>query len=282
MSTPGLFALYLYQEPWAPNLDCEALAQYVRGLLPSLPVVVRDPFIPHHLSQLAPLERAQGLEQLARGFARAKVHNLAHQEVNIAPLPGEVAYESRRLEGSSKVFGLLYDGLEMMDLLARFVVPQERTLGHLHLVFTNQLLGTWEDDDRRYHARVSLYGFPSLISTTGLIEAPAKPREFYFLKQQYLALGMADAVDVGLKKEFQGRVLEHGDQRLTEVLKGYLLQALFYQLWGEPFCPDQGCRLFNAHWQQEVLTAQLGGPYELCPRHQEMLEQADGAAFTQG
>lgn len=268
----GPLTLHLYREPWAPTLDCQALARYVRGLAPDLRVEVREPFVPYHLAGLDPGERAQRLEGLARDFARAKVRNPARQELNAAPLPGEVAYERRRLEGGSRVFGLLYDGVEMMRLLAGLIGPPERNLRHIHLIVTNQLFGTWEEADRRYHARVSLYGFPSLISTTGLVEAPAKPREFYFLKQQYTALGLADAVEVGLKGEFRGRVLEHEDQRLTEVLKGYVLQALFYQLWGEPFCPDQGCRLYNAHWQEEVLGAQLGGEYDLCPRHQEMLE----------
>ncbi len=235
---------------------------------------VRDPFILHHLSSLAPDQRAERLEELAGGFARAKVLNPARCEMNSAPLNGEVAFERRRLEGGTKVFGLLYDGAEVMNLLAALLVPQELNLRHIHVVFTNQLFGTWEDDDRRYHARVSLYGFPSLISTTGLIEAPAKPREFYFLKQQYMALGMADAVDVGLKGEFSGRVLEHGDLRLTEVMKGYVLQALFYHLWGEPFCPDRHCRLYNAHWQEEVLMAQLGGDYELCSHHRKMLDSS--------
>jgi hypothetical protein len=269
----GSNALYLYSEPWAPTLDCGILADYVRDLLPSLRVEVRQPFIPYHLSRLDPEGRSQRLEELAQGFARAKVRNPARQELNASPLPGEVSYERRRLSRGSSVFGLLYDGLEVMRLLAGLIPSGERSLAHVHVVFTNQLFGTWEEDDQRYHARVSLYGFPCLISTTGLVEAPAKPREFYFLKQHYAALGQGDAVEVGLKQRFQGRVLEHGDQRLTEVMKGYILQALFYHLTGEPFCPDPGCRLFNAHWQEEVLRSQLGEGYEFCPRHQAWLEE---------
>lgn len=270
------FYVHLYHDPWAPTLDCEELAGYVRGLWPLVEVDTRGPFIPYHLSGLAPDQRAGRLEDLARGFAVAKVHHPSRRELNAAPLQGEVSFERRRLEGATKVFGLLYDGVEVMSLLASLLVPEERRRMHVHLVFTNQLIGTWEDDDCRYHARVSLYGVPSIISTTGLIEAPAKPREFYFLKQQYQALGMADAVDVGLKSEFLGRVLEHRDERLTEVMKGYVLQCLFYHLWGEPFCLDRRCRLYNAHWQEEVLEAQLGGAYELCPRHQSMLEDGLG------
>lgn len=268
----GPVGCYLYREPWASTLDCDVLALRLRGLLPSIHVEVRGPFITHQLSSLAPDERKRCLEELALGFATAKVHSPLRPDLNTTPLPGEISYERRRLEEGIKVFGLFYDGFDLMRLLSGLIPNRERSLRHIHVVFTNQLFGTWEDDDRRYHARVSLYGFPSLVSTTGLVEAPAKPREFYFLKQQYLALGMADAADAGLKREFRGRVLEHGDERLTEVLLGYVLQAVFHQLWGEPFCDDPGCRLYNAHWQEEVLQAQIGGGYELCPRHMEMLE----------
>ncbi|MDO8688811.1 MAG: hypothetical protein Q7R39_02155 [Dehalococcoidia bacterium] len=237
----------------------------------SFRVEVRTAFISYNMARMTGDDASQRVEDLAQGFARAKVHNPQRPNLNETPLPGEVGYERRRLENGSKVFGLLYDGLELMRLMEEIIDPAERRLGHVHVIFTNQLFGTWEDDDRRYHARASLYGFPSLISTTGLVEAPAKPREFYFLKQQYASLGMADAVDVGMKKEFRGRVLEHGDERLTEIAKGYALQAICHQLWGEPFCPDSNCRLFNAHWQAEVLASQIGGNYEFCPQHRQML-----------
>ena len=118
----------------------------------------------------------------------------------------------------------------------------------------------------RYHARVGIYGFPSLISTSGAAEAPAKPREYY--------LKLRMGYDRGsLEQEFAGRFLEQDDPRLTDVMKGYLLQAVYFHLWGMPFCSDLNCRLYNAHFQEDVLHAQLGSPYELCPYHDDMREQ---------
>ena len=67
------------------------------------------------------------------------------------------------------------------------------------------------------------------------------------------------------------RYVTHSDPRIPEILKGYALQAVAYWILGESFCDDPDCRLFNAHWQEEMLRAQLGGPYELCPRHAGML-----------
>ncbi|MFC1860594.1 DUF6775 family putative metallopeptidase, partial [Chloroflexota bacterium] len=113
------------------------------------------------------------------------------------------------------------------------------------------------------------YGVPSIISTTGLVEAPAKPREYYLLKQQYERLGK-DLTE--LKERFKGRFIDYEDERLTEVMKGYAMQAILYALTGDPFCEDKDCRLYNAHWQEELIFAQLGGEYEFCGRHTRILD----------
>jgi len=141
------------------------------------------------------------------------------------------------------------------------------SLDLVHIFLTNRLFATWEED-QRYHTRTSIYGLPSIISTTGLIEAPAKPREYYVLKQQYETLGK-DLME--LNDRFKDRCLGYEDSRLTQVTKGYIMQAVFYTLSGDPFCPDKGCKLYNAHWQEELIFAQLGSHDEFCRRHTELL-----------
>lgn len=262
--------VYLYAEPKAASLDLASLRDYVSGLLPPLDVVTRPGFVAYHLPDPPP-EAASGL---ATDFARSKVRNPSSRDFDFAPLPGEVEFERRRLtDPESRAWGILYDGLRMMDILHRLLPREERGLAHIHVVFTNQLFGTWDEGDQRYHARVCVYGFPSLLSTTGVVEAPAKPREYYLLKQQYASLGMQDAAAVGLHTEFQGRFIDHDDERLTDVMKGYVVQAILHGLHIDPFCEDKGCRLYNAHWQQELISAQIEGPYEFCPRHDEVLRQ---------
>jgi hypothetical protein len=51
------------------------------------------------------------------------------------------------------------------------------------------------------------------------------------------------------------------------------MQALLYLITGEPFCNDPICRLFNAHWQHELIHAQLESLYEFCPEHQSFLDR---------
>jgi hypothetical protein len=50
------------------------------------------------------------------------------------------------------------------------------------------------------------------------------------------------------------------------------MQAVFYSLTGDPLCEDKGCRLYNSHWQQELIFAQLTCTYELCERHEKILD----------
>lgn len=264
--------LHLYAEPSSLALALDELVTWIQGLLPRLRIDLRPPFLTGYLEALSPKEQEAALDCLAVGWAQARVRNPARPFVVAEPLYGEVAYERRRLTNpQSRAFGVLYDG-EFVQLLLRDLIDKaEANLGHIHVIFTNQLLGTFDEDDRRYHARVSLYGSPNIISTNGLVESPAKPREYYLLKQQYAALGMGDAAAI-LEAEFEGRVVAPDDPRLTEIVKGYLMQSIFYHLTGDPFCPDAHCRLFNAHWQEEVIRAQLGGSYQFCPAHQAILE----------
>jgi len=56
---------------------------------------------------------------------------------------------------------------------------------------------------------------------------------------------------------------------MVEILKGYVMQAVFYQEFNEAFCDDKNCRLFNAHWQQEMIHAQLDVP-DFCKRHENL------------
>ena len=93
-----------------------------------------------------------------------------------------------------------------------------------------------------------------------------------------VAVGMSGGVDSSvaaalLKEAYKESFIDYKDSRMTDVMKGYAAQALFYSLVGYPFCEDSNCRLFNAHRQGELLQAQLFSPYEFCPKHQNVLDQ---------
>lgn len=208
----------------------------------------------------------EGIQVAAEKLARVRVRDPGKKYVSGIPFQAEVDYEKRRIRDPNwKIFGILYEGALYQKIISDLIFGSRLGLEHCSILFTNQLFGTWDRGNNRYHARVSLYGFPSLISITGLVVAPAKPKEFYLKKQMGTLMEW-------LKEEYQGRFLDHGDLRMTEVLKGYAVQALFFYLTGEPFCEDRDCRLFNSHWQEEVLHSQMDGQYEFCPRHESILK----------
>ncbi|MBI2874079.1 MAG: hypothetical protein HYY09_03240 [Firmicutes bacterium] len=200
-------------------------------------------------------------DRLSLSLAGTKVRRPTDHGPSRDPLPAEIAVEKRRLDpGGRRPFGFLYDGYDLMQIAASLLPMEESSRAHLHIIFTNQLLGTREEGEDRYHARVCVLGSPSLISTSGMVEAPAKPREFYILKRSLEALGMGETAEVEFAREAGARFLDHDDPRMEEAACGYALQAVFHWIGAEGFCGDQGCRLFNAHWQRELLAAQVRGP----------------------
>jgi hypothetical protein len=145
----------------------------------------------------------------------------------------------------------LYDGFVMQKMFAEMIPTAEISLAHIHIIFTTILTCTFSEDDWRYHGRAVICGTPSIISITGIIEAPAKPREFYLAQ---LLGGMAEDNDT-LKKKFAGRFIDyHDEDKITAASINYALQAIFFFITGgEPFCNNKDCRLFNAHWQEDLI-----------------------------
>ncbi len=264
--------IHIYGKEFIINPNLEEISSYLKSLLPKTIIDVRTDFISNFLEPLDSSKRDDEIVSIAQKLAGIRVLDYSKQNLNPEPMYAEIDYERRKiLNPAAKSIGVFYDGFELQNIFHPLMKRDERSFAHLHIVFINQLIATWEEDDDRYHARSSVCGFPSIISTAGIVEAPAKPREFYLLRQQYGMMGREDLALAEFKKKFEGRFIEYGDPRMTEVCKGYAAQALFYHITGEPFCHDKGCRLFNAHWQEELIYSQLESPYEFCEIHTDML-----------
>lgn len=260
MKTRRLEKVLLYDEGADPKLNMEETAEYLRGKLPRVAVEIRAAF---------PRLSREEQREFARWLAAIKITDVTRKMAEEQePLYGEIEFELRRIQGKTRAFGVIYDGFQLVRRFSELITPAERDFALVHIFLTNRLFATWGSQDMRYHARTSVYGLPSIISTTGLVEAPAKPREYYLLKQQYEMLGK-DIQEV--KEKFTGSFIDYEDERLTEVVKGYAMQAVFYALNGDPYCQDRGCRLFNAHWQADLIFAQLESGYEYCQRHTDFL-----------
>ncbi len=247
----------LYRDPSSATLDVRELAAYLNRVL-GLRCEVRDEYFVRH--------GGRDLESLARAIAATRVRHIQQPFEAVEPLFGEVQFELRLLEEPSKrVPGILYDAYRYTALLRSLLPPKERSLTVLHVAFQHRLLGTFEEDGR-YHARAVVCGYPSVVSTSGIVEAPAKPEAYYRVKAR-LSLALGSVPFEAAKEPFKGQFIDYDDPRLTEVAKGYALQAAMYQVTKEAFCDDPGCRLFNAHWQSELIAAQIESG-RLCPRHE--------------
>ena len=255
--------VYLYDDPSSPSFRIGEVADFLKEMLPNIDIIVRKEFFSFH---------SQDLDRIAEELASSKIREIEGIQDKVEPLYGEIQFEKRVLaEPQRRMMGILYDGYKLQRILREMLPENESSMGIAHIAFTNRLFCTYEKGDNRYHARVIMCGFPSLISTTGVVEAPAKPKEFYLMKQKYHAMG-TEPPEEELKATIEGKFIDYDDENLTQALKGYALQAIFYHSTGEPFCEDKDCTLFNAHWQEEVMNAQIVSG-QLCERHRGLLQE---------
>lgn len=181
-------------------------------------------------------------------------------------LKGEASPEERRASPVS--------GIGLLALLAGELGPALFRPRAIHIVFTSLLPLTWDQADCRYHARTVLCGYPSVVSTTGAVEGPARPRGYYVAR--LMGLSEEEA-----RRKYIGRFLELDDARLPRVAGGLAAQAILYHLTGEPFCDDESCLLFNAHWQEQLVAAQVDSG-RFCSAHARMVRSALGAGARRG
>ncbi len=248
--------VHIYTDPSAATLRVREVADYLREEL-GIPCDVREDFFSYH--------GGEDHEALARAIAATRVRNIMRPFQPMEPLYGETQFELRLLEEPAKrVPGILYDGYRYLAVMRGLLPPEERSLQVLHIAFEHRILGTF-DEDGRYHARANVCGYPSVVSTSGIVEAPAKPKEYYRVKAQ-LSIALGAIPFDAAKEPFKGQFIDYDDPQLTDVAKGYALQAAMYHASKEAFCEDPDCRLFNAHWQSEVLRAQIQSG-RLCSRH---------------
>lgn len=227
-------------------------------------IVLRERFIKFH-------QKNESYQEVAKELAASRVKNIYKPHLEYTPFYGEIEFEKRRLQKDKHIKGILYDGLKLLFIYTDLIPPEEDNPDMLHIVITDLLFGTFSVGDGRYHIRSIISSDLSLISASGIVEGPAKPRIFYKLKQQSSIMGLEVPIEV-FKEQIKGQFIDYDDSRITEVVKGYISQVLFFHLTGDPFCEKKDCRLFNAHWQSEVIKSQLESG-EFCKIHKEKLKE---------
>ena len=265
----------VHGEPSEPGIDPGALARRLAAAL--------GPRVLHE-------GRAGGLfsgptRRQARALAACAVRNPRRPFEPFEPAEADILREmgggGRTAIGSEPGGIVCYDGFEMLRIAAS-MVPARDAADPLafHVVLTDRLPCTYDPDGMRYHGRALVAANPSLISTTGMVEAPARPRRYYVEMMAMRAAG-AGGDEAAAGAAHAGAFLERGDRRLAEAAYGYALQAAAHIVTGEAFCADRDCRLYNAHWQADLLHSQLRPGSGLCRAHlaafAEHAERADRA-----
>ena len=233
-----MIPVYLYSDTPSQSLVIEDVADFLSNL--GLSVEFRGDF----------------LSYLSLGTGRLPNSNRFYQGPGFLILKGPLI-SSNRICRPRRFEKELYDGFWVQRIFSRFFLrkhPGELIKDSFHAVITGRLLGTY--GARRYHARVIISGFPSFVSTSGLVEGPARPREYYFLKAEFIRSGR----DLGeLDEMFRGKFVDYQDEKITKITGPYVLQPLLHHFSGKEFCENGGCALFNSHWQKEVLEVQYTG-----------------------
>lgn len=166
---------------------------------------------------------------------------------------------SERINTVGKPLPELHDGYWLqrkLNLLVKNGLTGD-DFNKIHIVLTGLLFGTFGDN--RYHARTVLMGEPNLLSTPGIVEGPARPPEYYWIKAGFIHSGRDPAE---IDEVYRDRYLVHDDERLTEIAASYVLQIVAYSLTGVAFCDNHECCLYNSHWQKEVLDLQFN--HKMC------------------
>ena len=248
--------VFLYDEPSVPEINIKDLGNFIRNTF-HVKVEIRKNIFNYFQSYIG------------RDLAACRIFDTRIPFERHNPTPEEIRFEEESFVNNKEINIILYDGFEFLKAVTDIIPEDELDPDKFHLVCTNKLTCTFDLDDYRYHGRAVICSNPAIISTTGMIEAPAKPREFYLS----LLTNMTQGLNIDMiENQFKGRYLEYHDPKIGEIIKGYALQALFYYLTGEAFCESKECRLFNAHWQSDLLHSQLEVG-KLCERHQQVLDK---------
>ena len=255
--------IILYREPAVPEINTSRIADFLKDTL-SVEVEIKDNIFKEFTNeQIRNLSRIRVIDP-KKTFREYSANEEEIEFEKRLCLDSSIMDTTVKIESAQKISDvLMYDGFELQKILRHLNTDDEI----LHVIITNRLTCTYDERDFRYHARTVICANPTIISTSGAIEAPAKPREYYFeimnMKSQGLGIH-------SVKEKYKDKVLDYHDKRLTKILEGFVLQSIFYQITGEAFCEDLKCKINNAHWQKDLLFSQLEID-ELCQKHQEIL-----------
>ena len=245
--------IILYNEPSVPEIDIKNVEKFIVNTF-QIKTEIRNNIF-ENLN-----------EKMCKNIASSRIFNLKKKFEKHIPSIEEILIESENKDMSNREEMTLYDGIELNKIITELIPSEEKNQDILNIIFTNKLTCTFDENDFRYHARAWVGSNPIIISTTGTIEAPAKPKQYYL----DLMTNFSKEEIGEIKKKYKGQFLEYRDARIPGIIEGYALQAIFYYETGDAFCDNNQCRLFNAHWQKDLFISQIDNK-KMCKKHEETI-----------
>tara|TARA_B100000029_G_scaffold169943_1_gene166217 strand:+ start:927 stop:1727 length:801 start_codon:yes stop_codon:yes gene_type:complete len=258
--------IIIYDEPSIPEIKISNIVNFLQDSF-SADIVIKTNFFQK-------LDETEiNLLSKTRIFDIYKKYSIYTPDQKSVSLEKKLCKNSSVMENTIKIEDaenisdvVMYDGFEMQKFIREQI--KSTSIDTLHIIFTNRLTCTFDESDSRYHGRAVICANPAIVSTTGIIEAPAKSKEFYIQAMANKSQGL----DIDkVKSMHKGEFLEYHDARLSKIIEGYILQVIFYTITGESFCEYLDCRLNNAHWQRDLLYSQIEVS-KLCKKHQKILD----------
>ena len=237
--------IILYNEPSVSEIKIKEIERFLTDTFP-VRVEIRENFIDYFKNNIVEKIEKTKVSDTKKPFQKQKYKS--HTDTN------------REKETS------LYDGFEVCKIIKEEIPKEENKIDILHIIITELLTCTYDDEDFKYHARTSINSNPAIISTTGIVEGPAKPRQYYL---DSMACFQPEELDE-IKKKYKNEFIDYHDSRMSEIIKGLILQTIVYYETGNAFCKQKDCRLFNAHWQKDLIYSQLENR-KLCKVHSDIL-----------
>ena len=244
--------IILYNEPTVSEIQIEKIKEFITDTF-NTEVELRENIF----------EKID--DQTCKEIASTRIFDLKSRYKKHNPSTDEIQIEKENKDMSEKEIMTIYDGFELQNIITKNIPRIEK---ELHIIFTNKLTATFDESDFKYHARALISSNPTIISTTGIIEAPAKPKKYYL---ELMTNFSKDKIKETNEK-YKGEFLEYHDLRLNQIVEGYLLQTIVYYETGEAFCENRECRLFNAHWQKDLLYSQVENK-TICQKHLKAINQ---------
>ena len=169
--------IVIYDEPAVSEINIPNLVNFLKQTIP-VEVIVKDNFFKEFSTEQIQKMSESRIFEIQNTFRR---HNPSQTDLELEEQfckNSKIMEETKKPEEADSISEvIMYDGFEIQKIIRDNLQDFENQT--LHVILTNRFTCTYDESDGRYHGRAVICSNPAIISTTGMIEAPAKSSEFY-------------------------------------------------------------------------------------------------------